>query len=112
MELRVVWCVVVALWLARLSPVLASGFGKCPNYPSMPKFNMTKVRTNGPNPSSSSTHLVGCRTLSRLVLACTFAGGVVGGEGCSGGKRKQGKTPRFCRNLPPEEKACIRLHCA
>uniref|UniRef100_A0A182XEU3 Lipocln_cytosolic_FA-bd_dom domain-containing protein n=1 Tax=Anopheles quadriannulatus TaxID=34691 RepID=A0A182XEU3_ANOQN len=42
MELRVVWCVVVALWLTRLSPVLASGFGKCPNYPSMPKFNMTK----------------------------------------------------------------------
>uniref|UniRef100_A0A182YC29 Lipocln_cytosolic_FA-bd_dom domain-containing protein n=1 Tax=Anopheles stephensi TaxID=30069 RepID=A0A182YC29_ANOST len=42
MELRVVWFVVVSLWLARLSPVLASGFGKCPNYPSMPKFNMTK----------------------------------------------------------------------
>uniref|UniRef100_A0A182KCI1 Lipocalin/cytosolic fatty-acid binding domain-containing protein n=1 Tax=Anopheles christyi TaxID=43041 RepID=A0A182KCI1_9DIPT len=42
MELRVVWFVAVSLWLARLSPVLASGFGKCPNYPSMPKFNMTK----------------------------------------------------------------------
>lgn len=23
--------------------VHASGFGKCPNYPSMPKFNLTKV---------------------------------------------------------------------
>lgn len=24
----------------------SSGFGKCPNYPSMPKFNVTKVSLN------------------------------------------------------------------
>ena len=70
MELRVVWCVVVALWLARLSPVLASGFGKCPNYPSMPKFNMTKVRTNGPNPSSSSPTLL---ALELFLASCWHA---------------------------------------
>lgn len=27
-----------------LIPVSGSGLGKCPNYPSMPKFNMTQVR--------------------------------------------------------------------
>lgn len=29
--------------LAIISTVHGSGFGKCPNYPSMPKFNLTKV---------------------------------------------------------------------
>ncbi|KFB47988.1 AGAP005223-PA-like protein [Anopheles sinensis] len=46
LELRMLWFVLLGLWLARLSPVLASGFGKCPNYPSMPKFNMTKFRNH------------------------------------------------------------------
>lgn len=27
----------------------SSGFGKCPNYPSMPKFNVTKVSLNNLN---------------------------------------------------------------
>lgn len=30
--------------LAIVNRAQASGFGKCPNYPSMPKFNLTKVK--------------------------------------------------------------------
>lgn len=32
------------LFVLHMDDVQSSGFGRCPNYPSMPKFNMTKVR--------------------------------------------------------------------
>lgn len=35
-------CTVLLIVLAQLKTIEASGFGKCPNYPSMPKFNMTR----------------------------------------------------------------------
>lgn len=34
---------IVILLITTIAMVHGSGFGKCPNYPSMPKFNLTKV---------------------------------------------------------------------
>lgn len=35
--------IIIVLTLTIANTGSSSGFGKCPNYPSMPKFNVTKV---------------------------------------------------------------------
>ncbi|XP_059613839.1 uncharacterized protein LOC132259984 isoform X2 [Phlebotomus argentipes] len=39
--MHIIFTLIAAIWLCSL-PVRASGFGRCPKYPSMPKYNMTK----------------------------------------------------------------------
>lgn len=41
--LSVKYACLVLFGLIYIESVHSSGFGKCPNYPSMPKFNLTKV---------------------------------------------------------------------
>lgn len=43
---RCITVCIIGLVVIIVNRVEASGFGKCPNYPSMPKFNLTKVNFN------------------------------------------------------------------